>query len=116
MDDKKLAGKLREISRSTSSSYKKQIFRQAAKRIEAQAALLEKTKELLSLLGEKLPKMDCDCDLCDHSAPMKPCIDKDELIQCVECPYGCYCQVCGPEGEKWETSVLNEVLQNLKGA
>lgn len=114
MDDKKLAGKLREISRSTSSSYKKQIFKQAAKRIEEQAALLEKTKELLSLLGEKLPKMDCGCDLCDHSAPMKPCFDKDELIQCAECPYGCYCQDCGPEGEKWENSVLNEVLQNLK--
>lgn len=115
MENKKLSEKLREFARSSSSSYKKQIFKQAARRIEEQAATLEKAGQLLLLLGKILPGMDGGCDLCDHSVPLKPCIEKDELIQCKECPYGCYCQDCTPDGSKWENSVLKQVLKEVAG-
>ena len=115
MKNGELCKKLREISRSTPSAYKKQICKQAARRIEEQAATLKKAMELLQQLEKILPSMAGGCDLCDHRDPIKPCIEKDELIQCKECPYGCYCQDCTPDGSKWENSVLKEVLRGIVG-
>ena len=111
MDDKKLAGKLREFARGTSSSYKKQIFKQAARRIEDRAETLEKAMGLLRHLEKVLPAMDGGCDLCDHKDVEKICVMSDEMILCDNCPAGCYCQDCGPHGSKWENRELKEALK-----
>lgn len=115
MKNGELSKKLREFARGCSSPYKKQILKQAARRIEEQVATLEKAAQLLLLLEKILPGMDGGCDLCDHSVPTKLCIEKDELIQCKECPYGCYCQDCTPDGSKWENGVLKAVLREVTG-
>ena len=88
MENKKLAGKLREFARGCSSPYKKQILKQAAKRIQEQAATLEKAAQLLLLLEKILPGMDGGCDLCDHSVPLKPCIEKVSFaVYFIKIPY-----------------------------
>lgn len=115
MENKKLAEKLREFARGTSSAYKKQIYKQAARRLEEQAATLEKAAQLLLLLEKILPGMDGGCDLCDHKDVEKVCLMSDEMILCDNCPGGCYCQDCGPHGSKWENSMLKEAIKEVTG-
>lgn len=112
MNNEKLTAKLREISRGTASTYKKQIFRQAARRIEDQAELLKKVKRLLTHLRSRLPAMDSGCSLCDHVGIPKPCYEQQDL-NCSDCPEGCNCKECGPEGSKWENGLLKEILEGL---
>ena len=113
MENNKLSEKLRELARGCSSPYKKQILKQAAKRIMEQAEMLDKAGELLRDLGQRLPKMECGCELCDHRDVEKICLESEEMIFCDNCPAGCYCRDCGPDGDKWENSVLKEVLREV---
>ena len=108
MENRKLAGKLREFARSSSSSYKKQIFKQAARRIEEQDSQLEAVTALaneaqlrLACAIVDLKEVDIDCKLCVHHGPA-PCNTAPDFEgDCSDCPFDCICNTC-ENNEKWE--------------
>lgn len=88
MDNKMLISKLREISRSKSTStFKRMLFKMAAQRIE-------KLETLSARLVADLKEVDTDCRKCLHNKTPAPCVDSDEEVFCNDCPYGCECKDC----------------------
>lgn len=101
MNDVELSKKLREISRSTASVYNKQIFKQAAQRIDKLSEELERTKDLLAAAVADLRKADDVCCYCAHREPPAPCFEDSEIYECEKCPRECYCKDC-IDNSKWE--------------
>lgn len=108
MDDIMLSKKLREISRSTESVYKKQIFKQAAQRIDklsaqlqAMATLAHDTQCRLDAALTDLRKADDVCCYCAHREPPAPCFEDGKIYECEKCPRECYCKDC-IDNSKWE--------------
>lgn len=88
MDNIQLKLKLRELSRSKSSStFKRMLFKMAAQRIENQ-------EKLIARLVADIRELDVDCRKCVNKKHPAPCMDSDEEIHCDNCSYSCACKDC----------------------
>lgn len=100
MDNKELAQKLREFSRSKSTSmYKRTIFKKAAQqleRMESQAAALacylEDAQTRFVAAVADLKRADIDCLKCIHKSPAAPSNSDENETWCDDCPHDCYCK------------------------